>query len=376
MADFKKLDALMESLPKGGIPAADLIVAHRGETVYRKQVGYSDREGTRPVQSTDLYWLYSATKVVTCLAAMRLLEEGKISLSDPVSKYIPEFGSLTVKREDGSVTPAERVMTVEHLFTMTGGMTYDLKADAILKLPPDTGTVDMVRAMASEPLIFEPGTHYKYSLCHDVLAAVVEVVSGMRFSEYLEQLIFRPLGLRDIGFRPSAEQSARFSAMYGFRPGIEQAVPRETKNPYILTSEYDSGGAGLFSSVNDYIKIITVIACGGTTRDGYTLLKPETIQMMQKNRLCDDALNDFVTHRLFGYGWGLCGRVHTKPVSSLSLSPVGEFGWDGAANAFVMIDPENRIALYYGCHIMGYQYGYCVIHPTLRDLVYEGLAAK
>ena len=374
--NFEKLDTFMNEMPQRGVPGCELAVTKDGELIYRKCVGYADVEKTRPTSEQDLYWIFSATKVITCIAAMRLVEEGRLRLDDPVAKYLPEYGSMRILQKDKTTVPAQNVMTVEHLFTMTGGMTYDLKADAILKLPPDTGTVDMVRAMASEPLIFEPGTHYKYSLCHDVLAAVVEVVSGMRFSEYLEQLIFRPLGLRDIGFRPSAEQSARFSAMYGFRPGIEQAVPRETKNPYILTSEYDSGGAGLFSSVNDYIKIITVIACGGTTRDGYTLLKPETIQMMQKNRLCDDALNDFVTHRLFGYGWGLCGRVHTKPVSSLSLSPVGEFGWDGAANAFVMIDPENRIALYYGCHIMGYQYGYCVIHPTLRDLVYEGLAAK
>ena len=97
MADFKKLDALMESLPHGGIPAADLIVTHQGETVYRKQVGYSDLEGTRPVSNSDLYWLFSATKVVTCLAAMRLVEEGRLSLSDPVSKYLPAYGKITVK---------------------------------------------------------------------------------------------------------------------------------------------------------------------------------------------------------------------------------------------------------------------------------------
>ena len=372
--NFAKLDAFMKEMPARGVPGCELAVTVDGKTVYRSCVGYADAEKTRPTSENDLYWIFSATKVITCIAAMRLIEEGRMSLTDPVSRYIPEYANLTILQKDKTVVPAQNVMTVEHLFTMTGGMTYNLKTDAVVQLPENASTLEVVRAMAKEPLRFEPGTHYQYSLCHDVLAAVVEVVSGMRFSEYLEQIIFRPLGLRDIGFRPNDEQKSRFSAAYTFRPGVEQAILRETKNPYALTSEYDSGGAGLFSSVNEYIKIISVIACGGTTEDGYTLLEPETIRMMQKNLLCDDALDDFVTHRLFGYGWGLCGRVHIKPVSSLSLSPVGEFGWDGAANAFVMIDPENRVALYYGCHIHGYRYGYNVIHPTLRNLVYEGLA--
>jgi CubicO group peptidase (beta-lactamase class C family) len=161
--------------------------------------------------------------------------------------------------------------------------------------------------------------------------------------------------------------------MYIHRSGIATAVHRVCDNAYAMSPNYDSGGAGLFATVDDYIKVLTTIACGGTTADGYSLLKPETIAMMQKNLLCDDALNDFVKTRLFGYGWGLCGRVHTNPTISLSASPVGEFGWDGAAAAFALIDPANRVAMYLGTHVRSCQLMYHVIHPQVRNLAYEGL---
>lgn len=372
--NFSKLDAFMKQMPKRGYPGCELAVAKDGEVVYRTSVGFSDAAKTKPASKDDLYWIFSATKVITCIAAMRLVEEGKIALDDPVSKYIPEYATMTVKQEDGKIVPAKTPMTILHLFTMTGGMTYERKSPSLVRaIMQNLNTLDTVRAMANEPLIFEPGTHYKYSLCHDVLAAVVEVVTGMRFSDYLDQLIFKPLGIKDMGFRPNDEQKARFCAMYKFQSGTVEATEIPCENEYSLTPNYDSGGAGLFASVDEYIKIIAVIANGGKTKDGYQILKPETIALMQKNHLCDDARNDFVNGKLYGYGWGLCGRVHMDATVSLSRSPVGEFGWDGAANAYVMVDAINHIAIYFGTHIKNCGYGYRVIHPTLRDLVYEGL---
>ena len=373
--NFSKLDAFLQAMPERGINGCEMAVTKNGDLIYRSFVGYSDAAKTRPVSNRDIYWIYSATKVITCIAAMRLVEEGKISLDDPVSKYIPEYGNLMIQNKDKTLTPAKTPMTVLHLFTMTGGMSYNTKSEAILAAStPTASTLDIVRAMAKDPLGFEPGTHYRYSLCHDVLAAVVEVASGMRFSEYLEKFIFRPIGIVDMGFRPNDEQDARFAAMYDYKNGIAQSIERPCRNSYAFSPNYDSGGAGLFATVDEYIKIITTVACGGTTPDGYPLLKPETIAMMQKNYLCDDALNDFVVHRLFGYGWGLCGRVHINPTLSLSRSPVGEFGWDGAASAFVMIDPINRIALYFGTHVHGCGYIPYVCQSTFRNLLYEGLS--
>jgi CubicO group peptidase (beta-lactamase class C family) len=372
--NFNKLDKFMSEMPQRGFPACELAVSKDGEIVYRSGFGYSDSAKTRPVSNKDIYWIFSATKVITCIAAMRLVEEGRIRLDDPVSKYIPEFAHMKVLQKDKTITDAQNTMTIEHLFTMTGGMSYDLKTENIMKASEQNGsTLDVVRAMAKDPLSFEPGTRYKYSLCHDVLAAVVEVVSGMRFSEYLSRYIFEPLGVVDMGFRPTEEQKSRFSALYMYKNGTGSAHEVEIQNRFIITPDYDSGGAGLFSTVDEYMKIITVIACGGTTADGYRILKPETISMMGKNHLPEAGLNDFSNTRLFGYGWGLCGRAHMNPTLSCSLAPVGEFGWDGAAAAFSMIDAKNRVALYFGTHLFGCSYGYHMVHPTIRNLVYEGI---
>ena len=374
--NFAKLDAFMEEMPLRGYPGCELAVSLNGETVYRKNVGFADKDKTRPLSGNDISWIFSCSKVITCLAAMRLVDEGKLSIEDPVSKYIPEFENLTVyNKKTGESCPAKTVMTVEHLFTMCGGMNYDVNAAPIAEARAKEGatTLDIVKAMAKVPLSFHPGEHYAYSLCHDVLAAVVEVVSGMKFSEYLQKYMFDPLGIKDMGFRPNDEQKTRFCDQYKYRNGTNTANYVGISNSYALSPDYDSGGAGLFCTVDEYLKIITVVANGGTTKDGYTLLSPKAIEMMMVNRLHDDALNDFAVSRLYGYGWGLCGRVHVNPVVSCSKASVGEFGWDGAANGFSMIDPVKHVALYFGANVFSSVYGYNFIHPYLRNLVYEAL---
>lgn len=378
--NFEKLNALMESQPDRGIPFSQIIVTKDGKTVFEKSVGFADAEGKLPYTGDRLCWIFSCTKVITCVAAMRLVEEGRLRLSDPVSKYLPAFGELTVMQKDRSVVPAQNVMTVEHLFTMTGGLDYDLRAPAILEAVsnPNNGTVEIVSAMAKKPLQFEPGTHYAYSLCHDVLAAVVEVVSGMRFSDYLKTYLLDPLGMTNTGFRPTPEQEARICSSFDFDIARGEATPRVPDNAYALSHNYDSGGAGLFSCPADYIQLLTALACNGVAANGYQVLKPETIAMMEENRLCDTAWKDFINRngRHYGYGWGLCGRVHVNPVYSHAATSVGEFGWDGAAGAYALVDRKNGVAIYYAQQVRGCGYVYNAIHPRLRDLAMEGILEK
>ena len=372
--DFTKLDKFIDDMPKRGIPMFDLAVSYKGETVYRHMSGHSDEALTVPTSENDLYWIFSNTKVMTCICAMRLLEEGKISLDDKLSSYIPEFERMLVKNEDGSTRPAKNDITLLHLFTMTSGLDYNTNNPAINAARSAGGTtLDIVRAMAQKTLLFEPGTHYRYGLSHDVLAAVVEIVSGMRFSDYAKKYIFEPLGMTDTGFRPTEEQKARMSAMYMYNGGLNKANLEETKNSFAFTDSYDSGGAGLFSTVDDYIKLLETVALGGTSKNGYRLLSRDTISLMQKNYLCDDARKDFSTTKHAGYGWGLCGRVHIDPVVSLSRSSVGEFGWDGAAGALSVIDAEKQVAIYLGTQVRGCHYIYHKIHPEIINLVYEAL---
>ena len=372
--DFSALDKFIDDMPLRGLPAVDLAVSYKGENIYRHSSGFSDAELTKPTSDKDIYWIFSNTKVMTCICAMKLVEEGKLSLEDKLSKYIPEFGKMFVRNNDGSIAPAKTDITILHLFTMTGGLDYNLSSPPV-KAARDAGlgTLDIVRAMAKMPIWSEPGTRYRYSLCHDVLAAVVEVVSGMRFSEYAKKYVFDPLGMTDTGFRPTEEQKTRFSAMYNYHGGLNKAILTECNNVYAFTNEYDSGGAGLFSTVSDYMKMLTAVALGGTSKDGYQLLKPETVQMMGKNFLNDDARKDFSTTRSAGYGWGLCGRAHIDPTVSLSLSSVGEFGWDGAAGALSMMDPVKQVALYLGTQVKGCNYIYHRIHPEIINLTYKAL---
>ena len=370
-----KLDRFLDEMPQRGLPGCDLSVSRDGHEVYRRAVGFSDAEMKRPVDKSTLWWIFSASKIITCVAAMRLVEEGRLNLSDKVSDYLPAFGQLTVRQKDGSLEPANEPMRILHLFTMTGGMDYDLDAPAIVEALalPGANTLSVCSAMAKTPLHFEPGTHYRYSLCHDVLAAVIEVITGMKFSDYLSSTVFTPLGMQETGFHPTEEQLARFAQAFDYNNADGSIRLRPIGNVYCLSPDYDSGGAGLFTTVDDYMKVVTTLACGGTTADGYTLLRPETIAELEVNRLCPAAWKDFVVNRLYGYGWGLCGRVHVNPVRSLSLSSVGEFGWDGAQAAFTMVDRKTRTALYFGTQVAGCSYAYNVLHPTLRNLVFEML---
>jgi len=370
----QKLEKFIDSLGEADIRALECIVYKDHQKVFHRCFGHSDADKSVPLTPDNLYWLFSTTKVITCLAGVKLVDEGKMSLDDPVSKYIPEFADLTVLK-DGVAVKAEKEMKLIHLFTMTGGLTYDTASPELLKFRkenPKAATLEGVRAMAKDPLAFEPGEHYRYSLCHDVLAAVIEVVSGMRFSEYLEKNFFAPLGIKDLGFVPNEEQKSRFVTMFDYKSSINVSTVRENQgNGYILTENFESGGAGLFGAASEYVKIIDAVACGGVTPNGERILSENAVMMMTKNYLDDACRSDFVKDpRKYGYGWGLCGRVHMNPAISLSLSPKGEFGWDGAAAAFALMDPFNKTSIFIAMHTRACSFAYERIHSKVRDLVY------
>lgn len=376
-----ELDRYLDLFPQFGVPACDFAITHRGEPVYRRRVGFADHAKTHPLTDRNIYRIYSVSKVTTCVCALQLVEEGRLKLEDPVSKYLPAFAHLTVKQKDGSVAPAQREMTVEHLFTMTGGLDYNRKTPPILAAAalPGANTCSVVSAMAESPLQFEPGTRYLYSLCHDVLAAVVEVVTGMPFSEYVRTKIADPLGMTDTGFRPTEEQRSRFVDTHRFVNGLHRAVPLDGEkdhSAFVFCNGYDSGGAGLFSTVDDQMKLLNALANGGISPEGYRVLKPETIAAMGENRLADTAYPDYHPTRLYGYGWGLCGRAHVNKLISRARSAEGEFGWDGAAGAFALVDPKNQVAMYFGMQVLGCAYSYHKLFPDLRDLGYALLGIE
>lgn len=391
MADFTKLTEYLNSLgEKYGIPSCDMAVFHNHREVYRHMCGYSDLDKTVPVSKNDMYWIYSASKVITCTAVMQLIERGQLALDDELRKYLPEFGGKMVD-ESGTLMmpmfpgskpggplelrPAKREIRIADLMSMQAGLTYNYRTPAIEKVKAETDnkatTRQIIAALSESPLAYHPGDHWVYSLAHDVLGAVVEVVSGMRFSEYLRKNIFDPLGITDFTFKLNDAQRARLSALYRCRmnDGTFEHVPGD--NMFDLSDEYESGGAGLACTVDAYGTFVDAMCNGGVGANGNRILSEESIDRMRENRLTGQSLEDFMKAGKGGYGYGL--GVRTLIDASKSRSPIGEFGWDGAAGAYVVIDRENHLGIYFALHTLMFIKSYFEIHPMIRDLTYEAL---
>lgn len=373
--DFTELTEYLSRIDHNLIPDCEIAVYKDHECIYKNSFTKPDYNPDEAKK--DTYFLFSATKVITCTSAMRLVEEGKLGLDDPVSKYLPEFANLYVKSGNNDKVPAKNTLTVRHLFSMQGGFNYNFRYESIQKVISESNnqasTREIVAAIAQMPLEFEPGTNFHYSLCHDILAAVVEVAAGKKFSKYLNEVIFEPLGMKDTTFVLTDDIRSRMKQQYSVDPVTFTAVPKEATCAYCLSENYESGGAGLISTLEDYVKFIDAMACG-ESKDGYRILKPETIELMKTNQLGEKSLKTFRanTHNK-GYGYGLGVRTMMDQNIENSQSPFGEFGWDGAAGAYCLIDTENHLSIFYAQHVLGCSYAYSTVHKAIRNLVYKAL---
>ena len=368
---FRRLEEYLDNLSKKeNIPACDCIVYHNHEVVFRHMAGYSDLEKTKPVSASNKYMLWSATKVVTATAVMQLVEKGYLKLEDEIYKYLPEFEHMYV----GDI-PAKNKITVEHLLTMRGGFGYNVKIPEIQEVVQNNlmaTTEEVIRGLAKAPLLFEPGTHFKYSFCHDVLARLIEVVSGMKYSVYMKKHIFEPLGMLDTTFSID-EALPNLTQQYIMKGEPQELTPMEPRNFLRITPCYESGGAGMLSTVDDYGKFVEAMCNYGVSSNGVRILSVQSINQMRKNRLDKTCLKDFEIFGLCGYGYGLGVRTHIDEKVSGSLSPLGEFGWDGAAGSYVLIDVENNIGIFYAQQVRSKSNTVTEIHPSIRNMVYEAI---
>lgn len=365
--DFSTLTTFLDALKgKRSIPSVDCAVSLQGQRVYR----HSANAG-----QDDLYFLYSVSKVITCTAAAQLLERGKLLLTDEICEYLPEYRDMAVKRADGQLEEAQTRITVRHLFTMSAGLNYNLEAPSIQKAVQESGgrapTREIARAIAQEPLDFEPGTHWQYSLCHDVLAALVEAVSQMRFADYVREHIFAPLGMENSTYHPTPEQLTHIAPQFRYDDAAREAVPIPKAARHVLGPEYDSGGAGVVSCVSDMLAFAQALANGGTGANGARILSPRTVDLMRMNQLNEAQMRDFNWIQMAGYGYGLGVRTMVSPAQGGALSAIGEFGWGGAAGSYIMIDPDHRLCAFYAQHMLNNQEPY--VHPRLRNLIYQSV---
>ncbi len=386
---FEKLTEYINSLEeKYGIHGADCKITKGHEVVYRHMAGHSDYDMKVPVSDQDLYHLYSATKVITMIAVMQLVDQNKVCLYDEVSRYLPEFTYMKVADDfqscafppqwptkDTKCHLAHNRIRIIDLMSMTAGLTYDVTSDYIMQLKEESNnqasTREVVAAIAKMPLIFEPGTRWSYSLGHDVLGAVVEVISKESYGDYLKKYIFEPLGICDFYFHLDENLEKRLSAQYAADFHTKKIEPVENINRYKLTDRYESSGAGLAGSVDAYSAVIAAISNHGVGENGNRILSEESIRLLSTNYVTGKMLEDFKGTGKIGYGYGLGVRVLIE--EDKSESPLGEFGWDGAAGAYVVIDPVNQISIFYVQQILGFITAYDTIHPMIRDLAYEAM---
>ncbi|NLW89930.1 MAG: beta-lactamase family protein [Clostridiaceae bacterium] len=371
---FSALEQYFDSIAKKwDLPACQCSVMMDHRRVFYRAAGYRDLDKNIPAGEEDLYWIYSVSKLFTCVAAMQLIDRGMMSLSDPVSRFFPSWTEIRVSRGDKTVPP-EEAPTILHLMTMTAGLNYELNSPAMKRFRKMNGRRALLRdlpdALAEQPLDFSPGEHFRYSLCHDILGAIVESVSGADMETYVKKHIGDPLGARDLTFFPTREQAKRFSVQYRYVPETGTIERIRRHNRYIFTPTFASPGAGLSAGIREIALLADALANGGIGRTGESVLSAEAIRELSKNRLTSIQLSDFREMKPAPYGYGLGVRTLMKEDHG---APEGEFGWDGAAGSYVLIDPSRGMSLVYTQHVLEFGPGYSDVHPGLRNALYESL---
>jgi len=243
--DFQPLREYMTGLIEKGVPGLEVAVCRNHRVLFHECMGYSDYERQRKASSSDRYWMYSCTKPVLAAAAMQCVERGWIGLDDPVAKFLPAYADAYVM-ENGEKRIVGGGMTIRHLFTMTAGLDYRLNRPQIRALCEQTagraGTKDIVQSLAEDALSFRPGARFQYSLCHDVLGAVIEVVSGMSLRDYMKKNIFEPLRMTRTDFWTAGEKPDDLAAQYRYDAGSRRLLTFDAPNEFVLSENYYSGG--------------------------------------------------------------------------------------------------------------------------------------
>ncbi|MBO4498222.1 MAG: beta-lactamase family protein [Lachnospiraceae bacterium] len=371
----KLFNEYLNSLEDQGIPSIDVRIRKDHEEIYRYLKGDADPINGVKAGDDTKYLVFSMTKIQTMTALMQLVEAGKISLEDDVAKYLPAYGKLTMKTPDGGTAPCGP-MLIKHLVSMQSGLNYDLERPGIVRVLKEYGknatTRQIVDSFAETPLEFAPGTHFFYSLSHDVIAAVIEVVSGMRYGEYLKKNIWEPLGMKDTSFaKPMNDNDPLLARQYIWDDPSQKIIPMDSSCCYQLSDAYESGGAGLMSTSRDYSLLADALACGGTGSSGQRILSPESINVIRTDLLGPDSHKDIeTTMGRQGYGYGVGMQILMDPAAIGSIAKPGVFGWDGAAGAATIMYPEEKLSLVFMIHVRNYGYSYGTIHPKVRDLLF------
>ena len=349
---LKRLEEVTQKhIDEGLVPGAVMLVARRGKIAWMSVLGKRDVAAADAMKYDSIFRIYSMTKPIVSVAVMQLVEEGKLQVSDPVSKYLPEIGKMKVgveKTVDGKpvlqLSDPDRPMTVQDLLRHTSGLVYGSRGttlvnqayiDAKIGDRADTNA-EFVKKLSAMPLKFQPGARWEYGVSVDVQGRLVEVIDGKTLGEALSARVFKPLGMVDSGFQVPADKVAR-AAQPGPRPNGEPMTPRFAVND---GAKYESGGGGMVSTMEDYLRFTTMLANKGEL-SGKRLLGKQTVSFMTADHVGDRP------GRPPGLGFGLGFEVRTTTGEAALPGSVGEYGWAGNAGTLFWIDPkEQLIAIY------------------------------
>lgn len=385
--DWTNLREFMDRLCRWRIPGNAITIYHHGKEVFRYSSGFENVETRNTMRENMLINIYSCSKVTTVVAALQLYEKGYFLLSDPLYEYIPEYLKMMVENERGHLEPARKPITIQNLFTMTAGFGYPRDCGAFMEAKKLTGghmnTLQVIRCFAKQPLHFEPGTRWNYSFCHDVLGALVETVSGVRFADYVRLNIFDPLQIEGYFHLPK-DQETRLATQYEYvisdasdmvnaqqKKLMQEGHLRVVDQPKSMGVCYDSGGGGIITTVEDYAKLAGALSMGGRGRNGEVILAHSTVRLLQQNQLTPTQMVDFNWPQLIGYGYGLGVRTIADKALAGFLGKTTEFGWGGAAGATLLADTDEELGYFYSHHMLNPQEAY--YQPRLRNVVYSCL---
>ncbi|MBQ8554591.1 MAG: beta-lactamase family protein [Clostridia bacterium] len=351
-------DILATAVENGECAGINVLVRRYGEEVLYTQAGMADIDSHRPVQRDSIFRLYSQSKPVTAAAVMLLVERGLIDLMDGVDKYLPGFRHAKVVDGKGNVTKAYRAPWIMELLGMTAGLSYPGEdpagqyaarvfedAHAQIRAGGGIPTVEFMNRLGEQPLAFQPGTHWRYSTCADVLGAVIEVVSGKRFGSFLKEELFEPLDMVDTAFWVPEEKWERFVTCYkrtpeGLTPWLDMNL---ACGEYSRDPAFESGGAGLTSTLEDYSHFADMML-GGGVYNGKRILSPASVKFLTTPQLDEHVRRD-MWDSLNGYSYGKLSRVCVEPERVAGLAMKGEYGWDGWLGTYFCNFPEQGMTL-------------------------------
>lgn len=374
---------LQNDVAKGQLPGAVLLVQRKGKTVMFETYGALDPQTKAPMPKDAIFRIYSMTKPLTSVAAMMLMEEGRLSLADPVAKYLPALKDLQIGTEkpgaDGKpmleTAPARRPMTVQDLLRHTSGITYGFFGSTLVKkaysdanlFEGEFDNAEHVARLAKLPLHFEPGTTWDYSHSTDVLGAVVEVVSGKKLDVFLKERITGPLGMKDTAFHVEKEADFKrvaepFAGDRSLGGGVEFFDPR-------IANKWKSGGGGMVGTAADYARFLQMLLNGGSL-DGKRYLSPQTVRYMTV-----DHLGSLIKPGPYylpgaGYGFGLGFAVRLSDGVAPYSGSEGDYYWGGAGGTYFWVDPKQDMFVVFMMQSPKQRVYY---RAKLRDMVYGAL---